>query len=762
MYALDNKSGIEQMPEIPEVFSKNPLWFTEGRDGNSPSYPGAHWFNIVQAELLNMLKEAGIEPDKADVTQLAQAFRVMAGQVDSIATLREFEPVRDRQMVYVKGYYANSTKGGGYFVADLADSRTADNGGTVIVTAGGKRWKRIIHEHVSLYDFGAIGDYETDDTAAFKRALHSAQQSQCSVFIPDGVFSLSESIEIPEGVGLLGVGATQIAPFPQRSAEKDKLRDGYKHRLSGSVLMFRSPKSPQATQRLLRQDKYQQFTPCLYTHSLQGVQYKHFSIIQDIDVLDANGRLTTKLNDNRASAYDVGFLSKGTFAFFDNITIFGLFEKNGLIITATDEQGNRLDNEYSAIRDCLISSGLAIIAGDEQHKTSGSLTGVSCLQSGFYGADHHYRPDGFYHVPTLFIDGDLCATNGKDSADIRGASFTGCHFRSYANDAIVLGHCNDVSFIGCTAEFPVLKGIQNADIDGGLVGFSYTGNVRAFGLASTGSLRLFDFMHTIGGKFQIIGAGGFDVAYFGQAGKIVSLYGDSHTGDSVIQLTKDASSTNLGWSIRRDESENDALSFRYNGATLLTLNEAGVLGVKQGAFEKLYPSFNSSVSRLAYPLAQHEKTGFYRAGENSIGVAINGVAQYVWTAGGNLLPSTANENSLGSNSNFWRSIHVATPSKTSNDYTVPNTKWINENIRQQNNLAWLGETNEVIQVAAGHAITAFILIKSGHSQTRTVAIPLQNINDLTFDAFKAVIENGLLTITPLNDHIIKRVVLQGK
>lgn len=195
MYALDNKSGIPQMPEIPEVFSKEPLWFTEGRDGNAPSYPGAHWFNIVQAELLNVLKEAGIEPEKADLTQLAQAFRVMAGQVDSIAALREFEPVRDRQMVYVKGYYANSTKGGGYFVADLADTAMADNGGTVIVTANGNRWKRILGHTLGLEQFGAIGDGEVDDTQAIKNALQAAYDTGCLLHISNNTYLISESLE---------------------------------------------------------------------------------------------------------------------------------------------------------------------------------------------------------------------------------------------------------------------------------------------------------------------------------------------------------------------------------------------------------------------------------------------------------------------------------------------------------------------------------------------------------------------------------------
>lgn len=196
MYALDNKSGIEQMPEIPEVFSKNPLWFTEGRDGNAPSYPGAHWFNIVQAELLNVLKEAGIEPEKADLTQLAQAFRVMAGQVDSIAALREFEPVRDRQMVYVKGYYANSTKGGGYFVADLADTESVDNGGTVIVTNSGKRWVRI-HTQAVVEEFGAVANKVNDDTDAFLRAADYAKAKKLP-FVAQGKYKLTQILNLRE------------------------------------------------------------------------------------------------------------------------------------------------------------------------------------------------------------------------------------------------------------------------------------------------------------------------------------------------------------------------------------------------------------------------------------------------------------------------------------------------------------------------------------------------------------------------------------
>ena len=204
MYALDNKSGIKQMPEIPEVFSKEPLWFTEGRDGNAPSYPGAHWFNIIQAELLNVLKEAGIEPDKTDLTQLSKALQVLSGQVESISALREFEPRRDRQLAYVKGYHAGSTKGGGYFMADLSDNASADNSGTVIVTAGGKRWKRI--DNILLPDdFGAS---QSQDNVAF---THGITRIYGANSLALDYKKETDQFNVPESVVAIGRGALNSA-----------------------------------------------------------------------------------------------------------------------------------------------------------------------------------------------------------------------------------------------------------------------------------------------------------------------------------------------------------------------------------------------------------------------------------------------------------------------------------------------------------------------------------------------------------------------
>lgn len=77
MYALDNSSGVTTMPVVKnQQFQPNaPRWFTEGGNGVAPSYPGADWFNIVQAELLGVLTEAHITPEKSSLNQLAKAIK---------------------------------------------------------------------------------------------------------------------------------------------------------------------------------------------------------------------------------------------------------------------------------------------------------------------------------------------------------------------------------------------------------------------------------------------------------------------------------------------------------------------------------------------------------------------------------------------------------------------------------------------------------------------------------------------------------------
>lgn len=77
MYHLDNTSGVPEMPEPKETQSMSPRWFGESQEQGGISWPGADWFNVVQAELLNLLAAAGIEPEKHAYDQLSRAIPVL-------------------------------------------------------------------------------------------------------------------------------------------------------------------------------------------------------------------------------------------------------------------------------------------------------------------------------------------------------------------------------------------------------------------------------------------------------------------------------------------------------------------------------------------------------------------------------------------------------------------------------------------------------------------------------------------------------------
>lgn len=66
----------------------------------------------------------------------------LIGRAASYTELRTIEPTAALQKIEVTNKVSNSRWGGGMFSADLSDTTTADDGGVVIVTAGGKRWKR--------------------------------------------------------------------------------------------------------------------------------------------------------------------------------------------------------------------------------------------------------------------------------------------------------------------------------------------------------------------------------------------------------------------------------------------------------------------------------------------------------------------------------------------------------------------------------------------------------------------------------------------
>lgn len=128
--------------------------FVDG-DRRTPGTPvPAWWLNQLQGELYSILNAVGIEPNKADHAQVLSAIKTLAADASQVASIDALRKYSGTGYVNVNAYHANTTVGGGVFVADKADKSTADNGCTVIVSTDGTRWKRVFSGMLNLHDFG--------------------------------------------------------------------------------------------------------------------------------------------------------------------------------------------------------------------------------------------------------------------------------------------------------------------------------------------------------------------------------------------------------------------------------------------------------------------------------------------------------------------------------------------------------------------------------------------------------------------------------
>ena len=183
--------------------------FIDG-DRRTPGTPvPAWWLNQLQDELAAVVKDAGIELNRDDPEQVKQALLAIiekrsSSTVDNIAELRRKAGAAG-QTVTVRAYYANSTVGGGIFVADARDKSTADNGGTVIVAADGTRWKRQIEgSRVTLADFGVLPD-GSDVGAAINKAFEAC--AGLYLLAADaGTYLTSVELKAPTGLRFSGAG----------------------------------------------------------------------------------------------------------------------------------------------------------------------------------------------------------------------------------------------------------------------------------------------------------------------------------------------------------------------------------------------------------------------------------------------------------------------------------------------------------------------------------------------------------------------------
>lgn len=128
----------------------------------------------------------------------------LVGACPDIATLRTIEPETDRQSISVIGYYADTPLvGGGTFRYVASDTSSPDNGGSVIVTTGGKRWRRVtvgFFDGYSPKQFGCRGGSASGDTVKLQACISTGR------VILDDVYKIESTITMPGGLHMVGIG----------------------------------------------------------------------------------------------------------------------------------------------------------------------------------------------------------------------------------------------------------------------------------------------------------------------------------------------------------------------------------------------------------------------------------------------------------------------------------------------------------------------------------------------------------------------------
>lgn len=199
-YAAYNNTGAWATGTAYQV---NDIWESSGT-----------WYVVLTAYTSGATAGDDIASGNAQVWQV----RDFVSGVDTIADLRALEPLFDGQQVVVSSYYDSpaplASRGGGLFVYDSSDTTTPDNGVTVFVTTGGKRFRRIVRGSISAFDGGCRWDGISDDRDALQSIIDVVSASGGGkIFLPSGVAKFGDEVRVKEGVHLSGAGkySTELA-----------------------------------------------------------------------------------------------------------------------------------------------------------------------------------------------------------------------------------------------------------------------------------------------------------------------------------------------------------------------------------------------------------------------------------------------------------------------------------------------------------------------------------------------------------------------
>lgn len=149
--------------------------------------------------------------DKNDATIWTEDNVTADDEVNTIAALSALAVPDNGRVVVVHGYYAQGDHDGSKYIYDSSSTATAD-GGSVITPDSAPatgRWLLVMNGEVSVRQFGAKGDFSTNDYAAIQAAIDALQARQTAdtslsskgLYFPPGFYVVLSSLNFTDASG---------------------------------------------------------------------------------------------------------------------------------------------------------------------------------------------------------------------------------------------------------------------------------------------------------------------------------------------------------------------------------------------------------------------------------------------------------------------------------------------------------------------------------------------------------------------------------
>ena len=406
--------------DVSQTPPSMPASATEGypQDGTvsgnaQATVPGAYWFYSVASEIENAIRAGGQTPDVSKVNQLAEIIGGMHAAMNAVS----------------------------YLPQTLTDAQKRQAKSNIGADA-----------FANVRDYGAKGDGEADDTAAFKAAL----EARTGVFVPAGTYLISETLEIPAGACMIGEGHGYGYQHPTTLLFCGTGTKAFSIDCGSWSVANPDTGAAYLADSGTRGDNYA--TLDLTEQFSAAVVLNPHAAIRDIAViLNYNGiagyadNTLTGLGDN----WDIGIWARNASGFLvENVLCRGYWRKAGLLVSATDiGDGATPENEHGSVINSHFSGyrGVAIRSSDNPDLTNWGLAGLEFFQCRIDPLNHasgRLATSSFLDTP--FSSASACLE--IQGATMRGLDFRSCTLIGREDISIIAPAVSESFFTSCYLE----------------------------------------------------------------------------------------------------------------------------------------------------------------------------------------------------------------------------------------------------------------------------------------------------------------------